>query len=131
MPEDLSSQAVLPQISLETQMAIRFDRIHALVLKCISADLVRESDPATFMPSHVNEHSVAAFGDLLHGSLKLYAAIAAKRSQGIARQALGVNAHENGIAKRVSFNKSEVLGSVNSASEGVKIEFRTKRARKA
>ncbi len=80
VPEDLRPQSVLPQVSLKTQMPVGFDRIHARVLQFIGADLVAKSDAAAFVPAHVDEHAVAAFGDLPERCLELRPAVASQGS---------------------------------------------------
>ena len=79
-------------------MQVRFDRVHALFLQFISAELVAEADSTTFLAAHVKEHA-AVLADELHGGGQLFAAIATQATKDIARQAFAVYAHVHRLAK--------------------------------
>src|SRR4051812_29689052 len=116
----------MTEIGLESQVPIGFDRVHALVLKFVSADFVGESDAAAFVPPHVDEDAVSALGDLSQRGLKLGPTIASERVQSVSGQAFGMHAHQDGILELAcagSRNKRQMLCSVDSTPKGVKLEL--------
>src|SRR5262245_61066683 len=52
--EDLCAQAVVSEIRLKAQVPVRLDRVHALVLELVGADLVAEANPAPLVPAHID-----------------------------------------------------------------------------
>jgi len=94
--QDLSPHAVVTKVGLKTEVTIRFDRVHALILKRVRADFVRKTNAPALMLSHVNEDAVATLGDLFERGLKLRTAIATKGTERVTGQAFRMQANERG-----------------------------------
>src|SRR5262245_5484014 len=93
--EDLGAHAVVAQVRGEAEPLVRLHRVEPLaVLEAVRSDLVLEADAAAFL-AHVEQHALALALDHAHGGLELLAAVAAPRAEGVARQALAVDADEH------------------------------------
>src|SRR5260370_36364711 len=75
-------------------MQIRFDRVHPIVLKSASANLVPEPDSAAFLVK-INDHSGFRSHYPLERLLQLLAAIASRRREHVASQALRMEPHQH------------------------------------
>ena len=107
--QHLVSHVVFAQIAWESQNQIGFNCVVALVLQRISVDFVDEPDAASFL-AQVDQDPSACLGDLLHGRVQLLAAVAAFRSEDIAGQALGMDAHQHGFFRRdIAHDQSDVV----------------------
>ena len=62
----------------------------------VGAELVDEPDAATLVAPHVDDDA-AVLLDRVERGLELRAALALERAEGLARQALGVHAHERRV----------------------------------
>src|SRR5262249_35806455 len=93
--QDLRADAVVAEIRREAEPLVGLDRVETLlILQPVGLDLVLQPDAAAFLP-HVEEYAAALGLDHLHRGLELLAAVAAHRAEGVARQALAVDAHEH------------------------------------
>ncbi len=97
--QDLGTDAVVPQVLLESQLDVRLHGVAAVLLQLIGLDLVHQADaPALLM--HVDDDALAGLVDDLHGRVELVAAVAAHGPEDVARHALGVHPDEHGIVGR-------------------------------
>jgi len=95
--QNLDTESVLALVGAEAEPLVGFDRIVALILQGVRADLVREADAAPFLIEIQND--AAAFGgDPLHRRVQLGAAVAACGVKHIAGQTRRVDAHEHTFA---------------------------------
>jgi hypothetical protein len=95
--QDSDTQPVFALIGAEAQPLVGFDGVVALILKSVSANLVREADAAPFLIEIQND--AASFGgDARHGRVELRAAVAARRVKHVAREARRVDAHQHAFA---------------------------------
>jgi len=95
--QNLRANAVIPQIRRKTETQIGVHRVQSLFLQLVGLQLVNEADAAAFLP-HVQQHAGAFRADLAQRRRQLRSAIAAVRMKHIAGQALGMDAHEHGLA---------------------------------
>ena len=95
--EDLRADAVVAGVGREAEVHVGLDGVHAGVLQLVGADLVHEADAAPLL-AHVEDDAAALGGDARHGGVQLLAAVAAPRAEHVAREALGVHAHERRLA---------------------------------
>ena len=87
--EDLVADAVVARVGREAELDVRLDRVEALLLQLVGAELVQQPDPAPLL-GHVEEHAAALARDLRERLLELLAAVAAQRVEDVAGEALGV-----------------------------------------
>src|SRR5262245_23028787 len=92
--QNLSADAVIAQIGVESEGRVGLDRVLALVLQLVGAHLVQQPDPAPFLP-HVHEHAAALGLDPGQRLVELKPAVAAAGAEHVSRQTLGVYAHEH------------------------------------
>src|SRR5205807_10386657 len=86
--QDLRPDAVVAQIGLEPELAVRLDRVVPRVLQLVRLELVEEADPPPFLIEVY--HDAAAFGrDHPHGGVQLPAAIAPPRAEHVAGETFG------------------------------------------
>jgi len=86
-------------------------------LERICADLVEESDAAPLV-AEIEEHTTVGMSDLLKSGLELFPAVAAKRAERLAREALGVEAHEDRfVTGHVTMYEGDDLGRVTEAED--------------
>src|SRR5687767_11812096 len=91
--EDLHADPVLALIRPEAEPLVRLDRVEALVLQLVGAKLVHEPDATALLPE-IQKHAAALGRDALERGRHLLAAIAAKRPEDIAGEALRMHAYE-------------------------------------
>src|SRR5690625_7332440 len=92
--QDLGANAVVTQVGGEAQAGVRFDRVGAVVLPVVGADLVQQADAAAFLPQ-VHEYAASFVSDSIERSITLDAAVAAQAVQRVTRQAFGVSANQH------------------------------------
>src|SRR5205823_1973153 len=92
--QDLRAYAVVAQIGFEPQRRVRLDGVHAEVLQPVRADLVVQSDPASFLPK-IDEDAASFLLDHRHRHIELRTAVTAQRVEDVAREAFGVHTHEH------------------------------------
>ena len=92
--EDLRADAVVAQVDRQPELEVRVDRVVALVLEVVGAQLVQQPDPAALL-GEVEEHAAALLLDHRQRRLELLAAVAAERVEHVAGEALGVHADEH------------------------------------
>ena len=91
--------AVLPRVGGEAEPEVRLDRVEALLLELVGAQLVEQADPASLL-GEVEQHARALLLDPPQRPLELLAAVAALRVEDVAGEALRVDAHEHVLAPR-------------------------------
>ena len=89
---------VVARVDRQAEGDVGVDRVGAAVLRHIGAQLVDEPDAAAFVPGRVDEDAAPFSGDGAQRELQLDAAIAAQRSECVAREALRVEPHEHVLA---------------------------------
>ena len=115
--EDLRADAVVAQVRRKAELEVRVDRVEPLLLQLVRAQLVEEADPAALL-GEVEQHAAALLLDLAQGVLELLAAVAALRVEHVARQALGVHAHEHVlVACNVALYHRDVVLVVDERAE--------------
>src|SRR5437016_4393102 len=92
--QDLSSDAVITQIGVESGRDVGLDRVLALILELVRAHLVEEPDPTPLLP-HVHEDPAPLGLDPAEGLVELEATVAPARVEDVPGQALGVDADEH------------------------------------
>jgi len=86
-------------------------------LERVCADLVEQSDAASLV-AEIEEHATIGVSDLLESGLELFAAVAAKRAERLAREALGMEAHEGGfLTGDFTMHEGDDLGRVTEAED--------------
>ena len=94
LAQDLDTHSVIALIRFEAEPLVGLDRVEALVLELVRANLVREPDAAAFL-IQIQQDAAAFLGDPLHGRIELGAAVTADRVQSVAGQARRVDADED------------------------------------
>src|SRR6185369_4147113 len=94
--KDLGADTVVPEILFKAQLEIRFDGVATLVLQRVGLDLVGKADAAALLV-HVDEHAFALLIDHAQRVADLIAAVAARRAEDVAGEALRVHAHEHRV----------------------------------
>src|SRR6185369_17762161 len=103
--ENLRALPVVAQIDRQTELLVCFDRIRALILQRVGANLVDDADAATFLLL-VDDCSPAFLLNHLHRPVELATAIAFGRAKNVAGQTLRVDANERrDIASHLSFKE--------------------------
>src|SRR3989449_65665 len=92
--QDLRADAVVPQVRLETELLVGFDGVVPLILQLIRLELVEEADASSFL-IEVHDPPGARLRDHPHRAVQLPAAVAARRTEYVAGQALGVHPHQH------------------------------------
>ena len=100
-------------------MQVRFDRVHALFLQFVGAELVAKTDSTAFLAAHVKEHA-AVLADELHGGGQLFAAIATQATKDITCQAFAMHAHVNRLAEvRVTRDPGHMFYAIGLATVSI------------
>src|SRR5439155_723808 len=94
LAQDLDTHSVIALIRFEAEPLVGLDRVEALVLELVRANLVREPDAAAFL-IQIQQDAAAFLGNPLHGRIELGAAVTADRVQSVAGQARRVDADED------------------------------------
>ena len=103
---------------MEAEFVVGFDGVESVVLESVGFEFVDESDAASLL-SHVYESADAFFGDLGHGGVELFAAVAALAAEDVAGEAFGVDSDEHGcIGVDFAHGQCEVFGGVYVALVG-------------
>ena len=107
--QDLRADAVVAQVDRQAELEVGVDRVQALVLEVVGAQLVQQADPAALL-GEVEQDAGALALDHRQRRLELLAAIAAQRVEDVAGQALGVDAHEHVVdARDVALDQRDVV----------------------
>src|SRR5258707_75075 len=103
-------------------MQVRLDRVHPVVLQRISPNLVAEPDPAPFL-MQINDHAAIRRHDSLERLLQLLAAVASRRREHVAGQALRMEPHQGRTsAAYLTLDKSQMLAAVDDVAEDYGIQ---------
>src|SRR5207244_12995904 len=95
--ENLSADAIVPQVRRVAEPAVGLDGVDLfLLLELVGAELGEQADAASFL-THVQDHALARLADLLQGTVELRAALAEQAVEGIAGQALAVDANQHRV----------------------------------
>lgn len=117
--EDARGAFVSPQVCGEAEDAIRVHGVEAVILEVIGCDLVRDSNPATFL-CEIQESRARGTPELLQGRVQLGAAVAPLRAKHVARNALGVQSDEHVFPPRnLSFHEGHMIVSGERALESM------------
>ena len=95
--EDLSADAVVAKVGWKAELQVRVHGVQPVLLELVSAQLVEQPDAAALLREI--EQDAGAFAlDHRERRIELFPAIASKRVEDVARQALGVDPHEYVVA---------------------------------
>ena len=92
--EDLGADAVVAQVGRQPELDVGVDRVEALLLELVGAQLVQQADAAALL-GEVEQHAPALLLDRRQRRLELLAAVAAQRVEDVAGEALGVDADQH------------------------------------
>ena len=92
--EDLVADPPLARVGREAELEVRLDRVEPLLLQLVRLELVQQADAASLL-RHVEEDAALLGGDTPQREVELLAAVAAQRVEDVARETLGVHAHEH------------------------------------
>ena len=99
----------------EPEPLVGLDRVDALVLERVGADLVHQPDAPPLLVE-IEQHAAALLDDLLHGRVQLPAAVAPRGMKQVAGQTRGVHAGEHVLPVA---NLSADEGDVRLSGKGV------------
>ncbi len=121
--QDLRADVVFALVTLEAQRQVRIQRVKAIILQLVGAQLVHQPDAAALL-AHV-QHDAAALGlHSIHGRRQLLAAIAAHRAERIPGQTLGMHAHKHVIAlPDIPADQRNVVLAVQAVHIGARCEL--------
>ena len=89
---------VAPVVDGEAEVLVRFGGVEPLVLQHVRAELVRQADPAPFVPGRIDKHAAAFGGDRPERVPELDPAVAPQRAERITGDALGVHPDQDVLA---------------------------------
>ena len=96
---------VIPQIDRKTELLVCFNRVSALILERVGANLIDDADAATFLLL-VDDRAPAFLLNHLHCPVKLAPAVAFDRAKDVAGQTLRMDANERwDIASHLSIKE--------------------------
>ena len=84
-----------PGVGGQAEQMVGLDRVGAVVLQHVGAQLVDQTDTTTFVAGGVDHHATSFGGDAPQAVAELDAAVAAQGTERVARQALGVQPHQH------------------------------------
>ena len=91
--QNTSRQLEAAVVGFEPQFFVGFNRVEALVLQCVGLQLGHKADAAAFL-LFVDQDAGAGLGNEAEGHFELLAAIATKRCENVAGEALRVDANQ-------------------------------------
>src|SRR5580698_7337535 len=89
----LRADPVVAQVFVEAEMQVRFDGVHPIILQRVGANLVAKPDAATFLVE-INHDAAIRRHDSLERLLQLLTAVASRRREHVASQALRMEPHQ-------------------------------------
>lgn len=123
LADDARAHAVVALVGFEAQFEVGVDGVEPLVLQLVGVDLVAESDAASLL-IEIDDGAFALFFDHLHRTVQLLAAVAAIRTEDVARDARRVYAHQYGFVLRpLPFCQGRMLHAVRFLAERRNAEF--------
>src|SRR5208283_6103070 len=93
----LRADPVVAQVLVEAEMQVGFDGVHPVVLQRVRANLVAEPDSATLLVE-INHDAAIRHHDSLERLLQLLTAVASRRREDVAGQALRMEPYQGGAA---------------------------------
>ncbi len=102
--EDFSGQLVFAAVGGEAQLDVGFHCVHALILQFVCLQFGHEADAAALLLL-VEEDARAGVGDFAESQFELETAIAAKGTEDIAGEALGVDADQRRCGVNVAHDE--------------------------
>ena len=97
--EDLGADPVVAQVGGQAELEVGLDRVGALLLQLVGAQLVQQADPAPLL-GEVEEDAAALALDHRQRRVELLAAVAAHAVEDVAGEALAVDADEHVLGAR-------------------------------
>src|SRR5262245_22149991 len=92
--QDLRTDAVVAQVLPEPELEVGLDRVAALVLERVGADLVGEADASSLLVQ-VDQHAAARRGDQIERLAELVATVASLGAEHVSGQAFRVQPHQH------------------------------------
>jgi len=96
--QDFGGELEVAIVGLIAELLVGFDRVEALVLEFVGAELGHEADAAAFLV-FVEQDAGAFGGDAAEGEVELVVAVAAEGVEGVSGKALGVDADDGGVCR--------------------------------
>lgn len=107
--KDAGTRTILTQVGSEAKGYVSLYGVHTLILQVISAKLIDETYAAPLL-TQIEQHTPTLFLYTAKSLGKLFATVAAQRTEGIARQALGMNTAEDRFGRRdITLDESHVM----------------------
>ena len=109
--EDAGRRAVVASIDRQAECEVRVERVEAVLLQAVRAQLVDEPDAPALVTAQVDDDAARAL-DRLERGVELRPALALERAERLAREALGVHAHDRagGVCCGVARDDGDVVG---------------------
>src|SRR3954471_7174636 len=92
--QDLGADPVVAKVGRQAELEVRVHRVEALLLETVGAQLVEQSDSAALL-RQIKQDPGSLPLDHRERGLELLAAVASKRVEDVAGEALGVDAYEH------------------------------------
>src|SRR5271156_2162947 len=120
--QNLRADPVIAQVLVEAQMQVRFDGVHPVVLQGVGANLVPETDSAPLL-MEINHDAAVRRHDSHERLLQLLAAVASRRREYVASQALRMKPHQRSAPSAdLALDQRQMLSAVNDVAEDDRIQ---------
>ena len=115
--EDLRAVAVVAGVGRQPELEVGVDRVAAVVLQRVGAQLVQQPDPAALVAAQVDTTPRPSSATARSAASSCGAAVAAQRAEHVAGEALRVHPHEHVAAVAESAgHQRDVLGAVDDVA---------------
>ena len=122
--EDLRADAVVAQVGREAELEVGLDRVEALLLQLVGAELVEQADAAALLGEVEQDAATLRPSICSQRLLELRAAVAAQRAEHVAGHALRVHADEHVLAAvDVALDQREMVLVVDQLAEADRAEL--------
>src|ERR1700735_1162957 len=113
----LRADPVVAQVLVEAEMQVCFDGVHPVVLQRVGANLVAQPDAATLLVEINHDASIRRHNSL-ERLLQLLTAVASRRREHVAGEALRMEPHERRApAADLALDQSEMLAAIDDVAE--------------
>src|SRR5208337_3089033 len=115
--QNLRADPIVAQVLIESEMQVRFDRVHPVVLQRVGANLVPQPDSAPLLVE-INHHAAVRRHDSFERLLQLLTTVASRRRKDVASETLRMQPHQRGAsAADLALDQRQMLAAINNVAE--------------
>ena len=130
--QDLRPRPVVAGIGGEPELEVGLHRVGAGVLQLVGAQLVQQADPPALVAAEVEHDAASLVSHPLHRGRQLGSAVATRRPEDIAGQALRVHADEHVLTvTELTVDQGHVVGAGDGVAVAVRGEVAEPRGQRA